>query len=181
MLSSNLYEFVEPNWVIKSFSSPSANFCINAGAHWGLRNTGQDDLFLQISNVLKTGIVGFDVQADEAWEILGSKEGPIIAVIDSGVDYNHQDLKSVMWINENEIPGNKLDDDNNGYIDDIHGINTNQRINFDRGPNGCKRTWNTCCRNIAASNTTIGLAWNSKIMALRFMDSEGFGSHRRFS
>ena len=176
MLSSNLYEFVEPNWVIKSFTSPSDNFCINKGAHWGLRNTGQDDLFLQFSNVLKTGIVGFDIEADEAWEILGSKEGPIIAVIDSGVDYNHQDLKPVMWVNENEIPGNKLDDDNNGYIDDIHGINTNQRINFIGDPMDANGHGTHVAGTIAASNITIGLAWNSKIMALRFMDSEGIGS-----
>jgi thermitase len=51
------------------------------------------------------------------------KEEIIVAVVDTGVDYNHEDLKEVMWINENEIPGNNIDDDNNGYIDDVHGIN----------------------------------------------------------
>lgn len=45
----------------------------------------------------------------------------IVGVIDSGVDYNHEDLKDVMWTNEKEIPGNGIDDDKNGYIDDIHG------------------------------------------------------------
>ena len=52
------------------------------------------------------------------------KQEIIVAVVDTGVDYNHEDLKEVMWINENEIPNNGIDDDNNGYIDDIHGINT---------------------------------------------------------
>ena len=47
----------------------------------------------------------------------------VVAVIDSGVDKDHEDLKSVMWVNEDEIPGNGIDDDNNGYIDDIHGWN----------------------------------------------------------
>ena len=47
----------------------------------------------------------------------------IVGVIDSGVDYNHEDLKDVMWTNEKEIPGNNIDDDKNGYIDDIHGWN----------------------------------------------------------
>ena len=47
----------------------------------------------------------------------------IVAVIDSGVDYEHEDLKDVMWINQDEIPGNNIDDDNNGYVDDIHGWN----------------------------------------------------------
>src|SRR6478609_4399743 len=47
----------------------------------------------------------------------------IVAVIDGGVDIEHEDLKSVIWTNEKEIPGNGMDDDNNGYIDDIHGWN----------------------------------------------------------
>lgn len=48
----------------------------------------------------------------------------IVAVIDTGVDYNHEDLKNIMWVNPNEIAGNGIDDDQNGYIDDVHGINT---------------------------------------------------------
>ncbi|MEZ5043499.1 MAG: S8 family peptidase [Saprospiraceae bacterium] len=47
----------------------------------------------------------------------------VVAVIDSGVDKDHEDLKSIMWVNEDEVPGNGIDDDNNGYIDDIHGWN----------------------------------------------------------
>lgn len=58
-------------------------------------------------------------------ELLGGRESEtvIVAVIDSGVDPDHEDLKDVMWVNEDEIPGNGIDDDNNGYIDDIHGWN----------------------------------------------------------
>jgi thermitase len=48
----------------------------------------------------------------------------IVAVVDTGVDYNHPDLKNVIWTNEDEIPANGIDDDKNGYVDDIHGINT---------------------------------------------------------
>ncbi|HLG02761.1 MAG TPA: peptidase S8, partial [Bacteroidia bacterium] len=47
----------------------------------------------------------------------------IVAVIDGGVDYAHEDLKDVMWHNPGEIPGNKIDDDKNGYVDDIYGWN----------------------------------------------------------
>ena len=47
----------------------------------------------------------------------------VVAVIDSGVDANHEDLKDVMWVNEDEIPGNGIDDDKNGYIDDVNGWN----------------------------------------------------------
>lgn len=53
-----------------------------------------------------------------------NKDEVIVAVVDTGVDYNHEDLKSVMWINEREIPNNNIDDDNNGYVDDVYGINT---------------------------------------------------------
>jgi cell wall-associated protease len=58
-------------------------------------------------------------------ELLKNKKGQqvIVAVLDSGVDYDHEDLKDAMWINEDEIPGNGIDDDKNGYVDDIHGWN----------------------------------------------------------
>lgn len=58
-------------------------------------------------------------------ELLKGKKSKtiIVGVIDSGVDFNHEDLKDVMWTNEKEIPGNGIDDDKNGYIDDIHGWN----------------------------------------------------------
>ena len=58
-------------------------------------------------------------------ELLAGKKGQtvIVAVINSGVDAEHEDLKSIMWVNADEIPGNGKDDDNNGYVDDIHGWN----------------------------------------------------------
>jgi subtilisin family serine protease len=58
-------------------------------------------------------------------ELLKSRKGQevIVAVIDSGVDYEHEDLDDIMWVNVDEIPGNGKDDDNNGYVDDIHGWN----------------------------------------------------------
>ena len=71
------------------------------------------------------GMVGTSV--DKAYhEILhNSKKGKtvIVAVIDSGVDIDHEDLKGRIWINPNEVPDNNIDDDNNGYVDDIHGWN----------------------------------------------------------
>lgn len=71
-------------------------------------------------------------------ELLAGKTGEtvIVAVIDSGVDPEHEDLKEVMWVNEGEIPGNGIDDDNNGYVDDVHGWNfiggkDGQNVNHD--------------------------------------------------
>ena len=68
-----------------------------------------------------------DLDCVNVWNSLTQEcapgEGVIVAVIDTGVDYNHLDLKTNMWVNPNEIPDNGIDDDGNGYIDDIHGIN----------------------------------------------------------
>ncbi len=65
------------------------------------------------------------IDTDGAYELLKGKTSQtvIVAVIDDGVDVEHEDLKSVMWINQKEIAGNGKDDDNNGYVDDIHGWN----------------------------------------------------------
>ena len=77
---------------------------------------------------------GFNgVSAAQAYEILKGKDSKtvVIAVIDSGVDVDHEDLQGSIWVNENEIPGNGLDDDNNGYVDDINGWNFIGQVNED--------------------------------------------------
>jgi len=82
---------------------------------WGLNNDGQTG-----------GTAGADVSAKEAWAIQtgdGSDNGPLIAVIDTGIDYNHPDLKANMWTNPGEIAGDGIDNDGNGVIDDVHGYN----------------------------------------------------------
>ena len=82
---------------------------------WGLNNTGQTG-----------GTAGAHVSAKEAWKIQtgnGSDNGPLIAVIDTGIDYNHPDLKANIWTNPGEIAGDGIDNDNNGVIDDVHGYN----------------------------------------------------------
>ena len=65
----------------------------------------------------------FGTSSSEALELLKNKKSKqvIVAVIDSGVETDHEDLKDVIWVNEDEIPNNNIDDDENGYIDDIHG------------------------------------------------------------
>lgn len=72
----------------------------------------------------KDGVNGVSTERTYEELLKGKKSTTIIVgVLDSGVDYMHEDLKDVMWTNPGEIPGNGIDDDKNGYIDDIHGWN----------------------------------------------------------
>lgn len=77
------------------------------GLQWGLRNT----------------TTGYDIDAQKAWGITRGSRKVAIVVIDTGIDYTHPDLINNMWVNPGEIPGNGIDDDKNGYVDDIHGVN----------------------------------------------------------
>lgn len=81
-------------------------------SQWHLLNTGQGK-----------GADNEDIRAPEAWKIRSTSPDTIIAVIDGGIDINHKDLKSNIWVNKAEIDGNGVDDDNNGYVDDIFGWN----------------------------------------------------------
>ncbi|WRH68664.1 MAG: S8 family serine peptidase [Planktothrix sp. GU0601_MAG3] len=77
---------------------------------WGLNNTGQSG-----------GTPDADIDAPEAWDIQKGNQNLVIGVIDTGVDYNHPDLVGNIWANPGEIPGDGIDNDNNGYIDDTRG------------------------------------------------------------
>lgn len=68
-------------------------------------------------------VAGIDINLDDAWEVYKSNRDVVVALIDTGVDYTHKELKDSIWINEDEIAGNGIDDDGNGYIDDVYGWN----------------------------------------------------------
>ena len=71
-----------------------------------------------------TAVAGVDIDVETAWSIYdGGSRDVVIALIDTGVDTDHEDLSGVLWVNEDEIPGNGVDDDENGYVDDVNGWN----------------------------------------------------------
>ncbi|PHI21181.1 peptidase S8 [Lewinellaceae bacterium SD302] len=100
-------------------------FALATALFFSLALVAQDDAPQNWWNLDLTADKYPGVSADKAQEYLKGKTGRqvVVAVIDSGVDIMHEDLKDIIWTNEGEIAGNGIDDDNNGYVDDIHGWN----------------------------------------------------------
>jgi subtilisin family serine protease len=123
------------------------------------------------------------IKAPQAWDIIREAPAVTVAVIDSGVQIKHQDLKDNIWVNVGEIPANGLDDDRNGYIDDVNGYDFVNKMadpspKFMAGftPEGV--THGTVVAGIlgAAGNNTIGIsgvAWQVNIMPLKAIDDKG--------
>jgi len=114
------------------------------------------------------------INAPEAWARGYTGQGITVAVIDDGVDINHEDLRGNIWVNTREIPDNGIDDDSNGYIDDINGWNFTTGVGGNNGnvrPDSSFSTHGThVAGTIAAQNNGIGVtgvAYNANIMALK--------------
>jgi uncharacterized repeat protein (TIGR01451 family) len=86
------------------------------GEMWGLKNTGQP-----ATSGGNPGTPGIDIHAEQAWDITTGSKTVVVGVIDEGIDINHEDLTDNIWTNPGEVPNNGVDDDANGYIDDVNG------------------------------------------------------------
>ena len=133
---------------------------------WGVNNTGQTG-----------GTIDADIDGPEAWDITTGNSNLVIGVIDTGVDYTHPDLAGNIWTNPGEIAGNGIDDDGNGFIDDVHGYDF---VNNDGDPMDDNEHGTHVAGTIAASgnnsNGVTGVAWNASIMGLKFLSDTGSGS-----
>jgi subtilisin len=117
------------------------------------------------------------VKAPEAWAKGYTGEGIVVAVLDTGVDRNHEDLKNNIWKNTKEIEGNGKDDDGNGYTDDVYGWNfdSNSNETIDVAGHGTHVSGTIAAENNDKGAT--GVAYNSKIMAVKVLDDSGSGSY----
>jgi len=137
---------------------------------WSLNNTSQTG-----------GTLDADIDAPEAWDITTGDSSLVIAVIDSGVDYTHPDLADNIWVNSDEIPDNGIDDDDNGFIDDIYGWDFCTMYDgltdsdpMDENFHGTHVAGTIAAVGDNAMGVT-GVAWHTQIMSIRFLDTFGDG------
>lgn len=169
----DLIAYSEPDSIVRA-AATTPNDPRFPTEQWGLQNTGQEG-----------GSSGFDMDAPEGWDLRREATNVIVAVVDSGVRYTHEDLAQNMWRNPGETPGNNLDDDKNGWIDDVHGINAIDETGNpdDDVPDpvlGIGGHGTSVAGIIGAVGNNgrgiAGVAWKVQIMALKWFNNQGAGA-----
>jgi subtilisin family serine protease len=153
---------IEPDRALSTLAIPNdASF----GTLWGLNNSGRSP-----------GVGNSDINAPEAWETTTGSRSVVVAVIDSGVDYTHPDLAANVWTNPREVAGDGIDNDANGFVDDVRGWDF---ANADADPMDDDGHGTHVSGTIGAvGNNAIGVTgvnWRVSIMGLKFLDAEGNG------
>jgi subtilisin family serine protease len=133
---------------------------------WGLNNTAQTG-----------GTADADIDAPEAWDLTTGDSTIIVGVIDTGTDISHTDLVANIWINRDEVADDGIDNDNNGYIDDVNGWDFHNDDNsvYDPADGDTHATHVSGTIGALASNTVgvTGIAWKVKMMPLKFLGAGG--------
>lgn len=159
--------YVEPNYIYTTLTSDP-----EFTRQWGLQNDGKNS-----GGWFSSGVAGMDINAIKAWNISKGAKTIKIAVIDSGVDYLHEDLKNNIMINEKEKIGRAgIDDDQNGFVDDIYGydFSSNSPNPMDRLGHGTH-----CAGVIGAQHNSLGIAGvmaNVQILPVKFLGDRGQGT-----
>ena len=171
---SGLVEYAEPDFIVQATLEPN-DFRYSDGSLWGLHNTG-----------LYGGTPGADIDAPNGWEIQNTAGDIVVAVIDTGVRYTHEDLAANIWVNPGESgPGllgvdksaNGIDDDGNGYIDDVHGINAILGTGIPWDDHGHGTHVSGTIGGVGNNRVgVVGVAWRIQLMACKFLDATGHGS-----
>ncbi len=153
-------QYIEPNYIVHALQSPNDT---RYSEMWGLNNIGQSG-----------GKIDADIDAPEAWNIATGSSNIIVGVIDTGVDYNHPDLRNNMWKNPGETPGDGADNDGNGFIDDVNGWDF---ANDDNDPMDDVDHGTHVAGTIAAEGNNalgvVGVNWHAKIMPIKFLGVAG--------
>lgn len=166
LMDTGDFEYVEADCACTTSTTPTDS-SFTDGTLWGLNNTGQ-----------LGGVAGVDINVVSAWETTRGSSDVVVAVIDTGIRYTHQDLAQNMWTNSAELNGTPgVDDDGNGFIDDIYGCDP---LNNDGDPFDDNNHGTHVAGTIAATadNTgrTVGVAPGVKLMACKFLPATGGGS-----
>jgi subtilisin family serine protease len=158
-----LIEFIEPNYIFRAEEIPDDPMFDQL---WGLRNTGQTG-----------GTPGADIQATTAWDIFTGTTDVLVAIIDTGVDYTHPDLAANIYSNPSEIPGNGIDDDGNGFVDDVRGWDF---VNDDNDPADDNGHGTHVAGTIGALGDNgigvTGVNWHVSILPVKFLNAGGSGT-----
>ncbi|MBQ4847552.1 S8 family serine peptidase [Pseudoalteromonas sp. MMG013] len=156
-------QYVEPNYRLTIQGTPDDP---KFSELWGLHNTGQTG-----------GTADADIDAVEAWDISVGSRDVVVGVIDTGVDHTHPDLTANMWINPNEIAGDGIDNDNNGYIDDMHGINAITDVGDPMDDQGHGTHVSGTIGAVGNDGVgVVGVNQQVSIVGCKFLDASGSGS-----
>lgn len=179
--SSPFVHYAEPNYLwYPDATHPNDLFFVSEWLY-NMYNTGNQDA---TEKWFHAPLAGADIDAPEAWDVRTDASDVIVCVIDQGIQYYHPDLAPNMWVNPGEIPGNGIDDDGNGFIDDIYGWDFFYDDATIYHEDGDEDYHGTHCAGIIGARGNdavpggyhggaVGVAWNVKIMSCKFLGPGG--------